>query len=97
MNCFDGDQRFEEPSVREALDLDPDVPIVFCDARSRASAKHVLVSLVERVVLTRKASRPGDTGDLNDPGRTLTSRRDGRRSPSPAALRPRRPVSSRHR
>src|SRR5277367_6538719 len=30
VNCFDGDQRFEEPSVREALDLDPDVPIVFC-------------------------------------------------------------------
>ncbi len=56
VNCFNGDQRFEEPSVREALDLDPDVPIVFCDARSRASAKHVLVSLVEHV-LTRKANR----------------------------------------
>jgi len=58
VNCFDGDQRFEERSVREALDLDQDVPIVFCDARNRESAKRVLVSLVEHVLLrqTKRAS-----------------------------------------
>jgi signal recognition particle receptor subunit beta len=56
VNCFDGDQRFQEAAVREALDLDPDVPIIFCDARNRASAKNVLVSLVEHV-LVRQATR----------------------------------------
>jgi signal recognition particle receptor subunit beta len=57
VNCFDGDQKFQEPAVRNALDLDPDVPIVFCDARNRDSVKHVLISLVEHV-LRRHARRP---------------------------------------
>lgn len=56
VNCFDGDQRFAETAVRNALDLDSDVPIVFCDARSRDSAKQVLISLVE-YVLTQQARR----------------------------------------
>jgi len=36
--------------MRRALDLDPDVPIVMCDARSRESCKDVLISLVEHVM-----------------------------------------------
>ncbi|MFJ5262502.1 GTP-binding protein [Streptomyces sp. NPDC088387] len=36
-------------AVREALDLDPHIPLVACDARSRASCKAVLISLVEHV------------------------------------------------
>ncbi|AXK87442.1 ATP/GTP-binding protein [Nocardia farcinica] len=36
-------------SVREALDLDPDVPLLDCDARSRESCKRVLVTLVEQL------------------------------------------------
>jgi uncharacterized protein len=35
-----------------ALDLDPDLPIVLCDARSRESAKDVLIALVEHVLMT---------------------------------------------
>jgi signal recognition particle receptor subunit beta len=35
--------------LREALDLDPDVPLLDCDARSRASGKRVLITLVEHV------------------------------------------------
>src|SRR3977135_711280 len=35
VNCFDGAQQFEKEAMRRALDLDPDVPIVMCDARSR--------------------------------------------------------------
>jgi uncharacterized protein len=58
VNCFDGDQKFHESSVRDALDLDADVPIVFCDARSRDSVKNVLISLVEHVLL-RQAKRAG--------------------------------------
>jgi uncharacterized protein len=56
VNCFDGDRRFQETSVRDALDLDADVPIVFCDARNRDSVKNVLISLVEHV-LVRQSKR----------------------------------------
>ncbi|MGW5491146.1 GTP-binding protein [Streptomyces olivaceoviridis] len=35
--------------VREALDLDPQVPLVDCDARSRESGKQVLITLVQHV------------------------------------------------
>ncbi|MFG2682231.1 ATP/GTP-binding protein [Streptomyces sp. NPDC048392] len=36
-------------AVREALDLDPRVPLVSCDARSRESSKQVLIALVEHL------------------------------------------------
>ena len=36
--------------MRDALDLDPEVPIVLCDARDRESVKHVLVTVVEHVL-----------------------------------------------
>jgi hypothetical protein len=35
-----------------ALDLEPDLPIVLCDARSKESAKEVLIALVEHVLMT---------------------------------------------
>ncbi|WP_406170668.1 GTP-binding protein [Streptomyces sp. NBC_00996] len=35
--------------IREALDLDPGVPLLDCDARSRESAKRVLITLVEHL------------------------------------------------
>ena len=38
-----------EQEVREALDLDPQVPLVTCDARLRDSSKHVLITLVQHV------------------------------------------------
>ncbi|MGI5162101.1 GTP-binding protein [Microbispora sp. CA-102843] len=47
VNCFDGADRHEPDDVRIALDLDPDVPVLLCDVRRRASAKVVLVTLVE--------------------------------------------------
>ena len=50
VNCFDGAQRFSPESVRNALDLDPDVPVVLCDARDRRSGKDVLITLVEHVM-----------------------------------------------
>jgi signal recognition particle receptor subunit beta len=46
VNCFDGAQRYDAGEVRAALDLDPHVPVVLCDARDRESAKHILVTLV---------------------------------------------------
>ena len=44
VNCFDGAPRYEPDDVRIALDLDPEVPIVLCDARERDSVKQVLIS-----------------------------------------------------
>ncbi|MEU2249020.1 ATP/GTP-binding protein [Streptomyces sp. NPDC019224] len=56
VNCFEGAQRFPEATVRAALDLDPEVPLLMCDARDRPSARDVLVAVVEHA-LTR-ADRP---------------------------------------
>jgi len=50
LNCFAGARRYEAEDVRMALDLEPDVPIILCDARSRESAKEVLITLVEHVL-----------------------------------------------
>ncbi|MGH3861101.1 GTP-binding protein [Actinokineospora sp.] len=47
VNRFDDGRRFDLGEVREALDLTDDVPIVSCDARSRASVKQVLGAVVE--------------------------------------------------
>ncbi|WP_127356938.1 GTP-binding protein [Actinacidiphila soli] len=47
VNCFEGAQQHPADMVREALDLDADVPVVLCDARDRASAKDVLITVVE--------------------------------------------------
>nr|WP_198037174.1 ATP/GTP-binding protein [Nocardia sp. BMG51109] len=46
--CNDfGGEPFEAGEIREALDLDPHVPLLGCDARSRESCKTVLITLVE--------------------------------------------------
>ena len=50
VNCFDGAPVYEPDEVRLALDLDPEVPLVLCDARKRASAKQGLIKLVEHVM-----------------------------------------------
>jgi signal recognition particle receptor subunit beta len=56
VNCFDGVQRHSAEAVRRALDLDPDSPVVLCDARDRRSVKDVLVALVEHVLAQRYAA-----------------------------------------
>jgi uncharacterized protein len=55
INCFDGAPHYDPEDVRIALDLDPRVPAVLCDARERDSAKEVLITLVERVLASRVA------------------------------------------
>ncbi|GHE77864.1 GTP-binding protein [Streptomyces spiralis] len=44
-----GGPRHSPEALRDALDLDPRVPLVDCDARSRASSKNVLITLVEHL------------------------------------------------
>ncbi len=52
LNCFEGARRYDVEDVRTALDLEPGLPIIECDARSRESAKEVLITLVEHVLAT---------------------------------------------
>jgi hypothetical protein len=52
INRFDDELFHPIDEVRAALDIDPSIPIVECDARSRESVKESLVSLLE-VVLAR--------------------------------------------
>ena len=49
LNCFDGAPRYDRDEVRNALDLDPETPVVLCDAREMGSVKQVLITLVEHV------------------------------------------------
>jgi uncharacterized protein len=57
INCFDGAPRYDLAEVRGALDLDPRVPAVLCDARKPDSVKQVLITLLEHVL----AGRTGDS------------------------------------
>jgi signal recognition particle receptor subunit beta len=50
VNCFDGARRYRPDAVRRALDLDPSVPVVLCDARQRASCRDALIALVEHAL-----------------------------------------------
>jgi uncharacterized protein len=59
LNCFEGATRYEPDEVRDALDLDPGVPVVLCDARELGSVKHVLITLVEHIA-ARSAQTAGD-------------------------------------
>ncbi|HEY3903125.1 MAG TPA: ATP/GTP-binding protein [Streptosporangiaceae bacterium] len=50
VNCFDDARRYPLDTMRAALNLTPDVPLVLCDARQRGSSRDVLVALVEHAV-----------------------------------------------
>jgi uncharacterized protein len=51
VNCFDDAPRIYTPDeVQQALNLDPHVPVMMCDARSRQSSKQALIALVEHVM-----------------------------------------------
>ncbi|MGW8889319.1 GTP-binding protein [Streptomyces sp. NPDC055749] len=50
VNCFEGADRFPVATVQAALDLDPEVPVLLCDARDRSSVRDVLVAVVEHAM-----------------------------------------------
>ena len=50
VNCFDGAELYEPDEIRGASDLDPHVPVIMCDVRSRESCKDVLVTLVKYLI-----------------------------------------------
>ncbi|MFD8702113.1 ATP/GTP-binding protein [Kitasatospora sp. NPDC059648] len=49
VNCFHGRREATPEDVRRALDLGPEVPVVLCDVRERASSKELLLALLARV------------------------------------------------
>ena len=53
LNAFDGMVQHRVEDVREAMAIDPTVPIVACDARDRESTKRTLISLVEHAMTYR--------------------------------------------
>ncbi|MFJ4835249.1 GTP-binding protein [Streptomyces sp. NPDC088747] len=57
VNCFEGAAQYPAETVRQALDLDPDVPVVLCDARDRDSAKEVLIGVVEHAMASASGRR----------------------------------------
>ncbi|MEU3405658.1 ATP/GTP-binding protein [Streptomyces sp. NPDC006670] len=61
VNCFDGADRHPVVTIREALDLDTEVPVLLCDARDRESVKDVLVGVVEHAMSLARARRAGLT------------------------------------
>ena len=56
VNCFDGAPKYQPEDVRIALDLDPDTPVVLCDARQQESVKKVLIALVRHAIAKNSAS-----------------------------------------
>jgi signal recognition particle receptor subunit beta len=64
VNCFEGARRYRAESVRAALDLDPRIPVVMCDARQRASCRDALIALVEHALrVLRSRTERADDGD----------------------------------
>ncbi|WP_156371062.1 GTP-binding protein [Nocardia arizonensis] len=54
--CNDFGGTFDGDRIRDALDLDPRVPLLECDARSRESCRDVLITLVEHLFTRRGVS-----------------------------------------
>jgi len=57
VNCFDGVLSHSVDDVREALAIDPAIPVVPCDARDRESTKKTLIALVEHAMRRSAAAR----------------------------------------
>ncbi|WP_106402040.1 GTP-binding protein [Actinocorallia populi] len=50
VNTFEGGKNHTPDDIRVALDLDPDIPVINCDARSRESTRQVLITLMGHVM-----------------------------------------------
>lgn len=57
VNCFEDASRYPADAVRQALDLDPGVPVLMCDARERQSVKEVLIGVVQHAMAAAAAAR----------------------------------------
>jgi len=55
MNCFDGEISHDADSVREALAVSPDTPVLLTDARDRGATKKTLLELVQHALVRATA------------------------------------------
>lgn len=55
INPFDGRRTHTIEQIREAVQIDDSVPMLFCDARVRADVKNGLIALVEQALLRERA------------------------------------------
>ncbi len=55
VNPFDGEKTHPLDSIREALQVDPEVPMLFADARHREQVKNALIALVELALRRERA------------------------------------------
>jgi uncharacterized protein len=65
-NCFDGARHYDTAAIRDALDLDLDVPVLLCDARRRESVKDVLIASVTHSLATRQVRQEPEATPLAD-------------------------------
>ncbi|MDW3176281.1 MAG: ATP/GTP-binding protein [Acidimicrobiia bacterium] len=57
-NRFDGEMPHDLVTIREALQIDPDIPVVDCDAREWDSVKATLLVLFDRIVSLIEVEAP---------------------------------------
>jgi hypothetical protein len=62
VNCFDGARQYQLAEVQQALSLDPDVPVLLCDARNRESGKQVLIAVLEHAMRSQRVEREARSG-----------------------------------
>jgi uncharacterized protein len=55
-NHFDGSPVYDPADIRDALDVDSDVPVLLCDARRRESVKEVLIASVAHALTRHQAA-----------------------------------------
>jgi uncharacterized protein len=55
-NHFGGSPVYDPADIRAALDVDPDVPVLTCDARNRESVKEVLIASVAHALTRHRAA-----------------------------------------
>ncbi len=56
INPFDGERTHTLDEIREALQIDPHVPMVYCDARDRIDVKYALIAIVEHALTRARAT-----------------------------------------
>ena len=56
VNCFHGVRDRTAEEIRAALALDPQVPLVLCDARDRGDGRDVLLALVDHLMAGHSAT-----------------------------------------
>jgi uncharacterized protein len=58
VNKFHGECLYSEEEIRAALELHAEVPLVWCDARDRASSKLALITLVRHAMVRLAVTTP---------------------------------------